>query len=167
MALRFPRQAQFHPLKYLNALARAIMRDGGRIFSQTHATKIEGGDEARIETSHGPVVTSEVVVVAKNTPVNDRVAIHTKQAPYVTYVIGVVGFRTKDLVFWEQKFAAVCDELTRYGSLPVCDVPRVRLTVDLRFDAAARQESEAGIVIGFHRIAAAARARCGWARRWR
>ena len=34
-------------------------------------------------------MTSEVVVVATNTPVNDRVAIHTKQAPYVTYVIGV------------------------------------------------------------------------------
>jgi glycine/D-amino acid oxidase-like deaminating enzyme len=43
-ALRFPRQAQFHPLKYLNALARAIMRDGGRIFGQTHATKFEGGN---------------------------------------------------------------------------------------------------------------------------
>jgi Rieske Fe-S protein len=27
--------------------------------------------------------------VATNTPVNDRVAIHTKQAPYVTYVIGL------------------------------------------------------------------------------
>jgi NAD(P)H-flavin reductase len=26
------------------------------------------------------------------------------------YVIGVVGFRSKDLVFWEQKFRAVCDE---------------------------------------------------------
>ncbi|MGE5615660.1 MAG: sulfide/dihydroorotate dehydrogenase-like FAD/NAD-binding protein [Bacillota bacterium] len=27
------------------------------------------------------------------------------------YVIGVVGFRSKDLVFWEQKFRSVCDEL--------------------------------------------------------
>ena len=27
------------------------------------------------------------------------------------YVIGVVGFRNKDLVFWEDKFRAVCDEL--------------------------------------------------------
>jgi glycine/D-amino acid oxidase-like deaminating enzyme len=89
VALRFPRQAQFHPLQYLDGLARAIVRDGGRIFGQTHATKIEGGAEARVETSHGPVVTSEVVVVATNTPVNDLVAIHTKQAPYVTYVIGV------------------------------------------------------------------------------
>jgi glycine/D-amino acid oxidase-like deaminating enzyme len=61
-ALRFPRQAQFHPLKYLDGLVKAIMRDDGRVFHQTHATKIEGGAQARIETSHGPVVTSEVVV---------------------------------------------------------------------------------------------------------
>jgi len=27
------------------------------------------------------------------------------------YVIGVLGFRNKDLVFWEQKFRACCDEL--------------------------------------------------------
>jgi glycine/D-amino acid oxidase-like deaminating enzyme/nitrite reductase/ring-hydroxylating ferredoxin subunit len=87
--LRFTRQAQFHPLEYLDGLARGIMRDGGKIFGQTHANKIEGGPEARVRTSHGPVVTSEVVVVATNTPVNDLVAIHTKQAPYVTYVIGV------------------------------------------------------------------------------
>ena len=90
LALRFPKQAQFHPLRYMDGLARAVLRDGGRIFGQTHAAKIEGGDDARIETSHGPVVTSDVVVVATNTPVNDRVAIHTKQAPYVTYVVGVV-----------------------------------------------------------------------------
>jgi NAD(P)H-flavin reductase len=27
------------------------------------------------------------------------------------YVIGVLGFRNKDLVFWDDKFGAVCDEL--------------------------------------------------------
>jgi NAD(P)H-flavin reductase len=27
------------------------------------------------------------------------------------YVIGVLGFRTKDLIFWEDKFRAICDEL--------------------------------------------------------
>lgn len=88
-ALRFRRQAQFHPLNYLEGLTRAIMRDGGRLFSQTHATKIEGGANARVETSHGPVVNCEVIVVATNTPVNDRVAINAKQSPYVTYAIGV------------------------------------------------------------------------------
>src|SRR5690606_31835579 len=29
------------------------------------------------------------VVVATNSPINDRVAIHTKQAPYMTYVVGL------------------------------------------------------------------------------
>jgi glycine/D-amino acid oxidase-like deaminating enzyme/nitrite reductase/ring-hydroxylating ferredoxin subunit len=88
-ALRFPRQAQFHPLDYLTGLTRAFTRAGGRIFTETHATNITGGADARVETSHGPAVSCDVIVVATNTPVNDRVAIHTKQAPYVTYVIGV------------------------------------------------------------------------------
>jgi glycine/D-amino acid oxidase-like deaminating enzyme/nitrite reductase/ring-hydroxylating ferredoxin subunit len=87
-ALRFPRQAQFHPLKYLSGLARAIERDGGRIYNQTHASKIEGGEPARIETADGHTVTAGAVVVATNTPVNDLFAIHTKQAAYLTYVIG-------------------------------------------------------------------------------
>jgi glycine/D-amino acid oxidase-like deaminating enzyme/nitrite reductase/ring-hydroxylating ferredoxin subunit len=87
-ALRFPRQAQFHPLKYLSGLARAIERDGGRIYNETHADKIEGGEPARIETTTGYSVTADAVVVATNTPVNDRFEIHTKQAAYLTYVIG-------------------------------------------------------------------------------
>ena len=34
------------------------------------------------------MVTADAVVVATNTPVNDLIAIHTKQAAYQTYVIG-------------------------------------------------------------------------------
>ncbi|HKQ99278.1 MAG TPA: FAD-dependent oxidoreductase [Pyrinomonadaceae bacterium] len=102
--LRFPRQAQFHPLLYLAGLARAIRRDGGRIFTGTHAAKIEGGERsARVETEDGRIVTAHSVVVATNTPVNDRFAIHTKQAPYITYVIGArvpSGSVTKAL-YWD------------------------------------------------------------------
>jgi glycine/D-amino acid oxidase-like deaminating enzyme/nitrite reductase/ring-hydroxylating ferredoxin subunit len=88
-ALRFPDQAQFHPLLYLKGLAAAIRRDGGRIYTGVHADKIEGGRKsARVETSDERVITAFAVVVATNTPVNDRFAIHTKQAPYITYVIG-------------------------------------------------------------------------------
>lgn len=87
-ALRFPRQAQFHPLKYLAGLAKAIKEKGGHIYNETHATEIEGGKKARVDTTGGGVVTAESVVVATNTPVNDLIAIHTKQAPYQTYVIG-------------------------------------------------------------------------------
>ncbi|HJQ68906.1 MAG TPA: FAD-dependent oxidoreductase [Blastocatellia bacterium] len=87
--LRFPRQGQFHPLKYLAGLARATTRSGGRIFTGTHAAEIEGGARSHVKTGDGFTVSARAIVVATNTPVNDVVAIHTKQAPYTTYVIGV------------------------------------------------------------------------------
>jgi glycine/D-amino acid oxidase-like deaminating enzyme/nitrite reductase/ring-hydroxylating ferredoxin subunit len=87
-ALRFPRQAQFHPLKYLAALAQAIERHGGSIYAHTRAVKVEGGERAHVETAQGPVIAADAVIVATNTPVNDQLVIHTKQAPYRTYVVG-------------------------------------------------------------------------------
>jgi glycine/D-amino acid oxidase-like deaminating enzyme/nitrite reductase/ring-hydroxylating ferredoxin subunit len=84
--LRFPAQGQFHPLKYLSALTEAIHRAGSRIFTGTHADQIEGGVPALVHAGKH-VVTADAVVVATNVPVNDRVAIHTKQAPYMTYVV--------------------------------------------------------------------------------
>jgi glycine/D-amino acid oxidase-like deaminating enzyme/nitrite reductase/ring-hydroxylating ferredoxin subunit len=103
-ALRFPRQAQFHILKYLSGVAEAVRRGGGEIYTQTHASKIEGGtEEARVETTSGATVKARAVVVATNTPVNDRVAIHTKQAPYRTYVVGarVPRGSVPDILLWD------------------------------------------------------------------
>ena len=88
IALRFPRQAQFHPLKYLNGLARAILRDGGKIYCGTHAAKIEDGEPAKVTTADGHVISADNIIVATNTPVNDWLIIHSKQAAYRTYVIG-------------------------------------------------------------------------------
>lgn len=102
-ALRFPRQAQFHPLKYLAALSQIIIRDGGRIYAHTHVTKIEGGDSARIETEHGTIITADAVVVATNSPVNSLVTMPVKQAAYRTFVIGALVPKnsvTKGL-FWD------------------------------------------------------------------
>jgi glycine/D-amino acid oxidase-like deaminating enzyme/nitrite reductase/ring-hydroxylating ferredoxin subunit len=85
--LRFPRQGQFHPLKYLGGLAAAIRRSGGRIFCNSHADAIEGGVPALVHVGRN-VVTADAIVVATNVPINNRVTLHTKQAPYMTYVIG-------------------------------------------------------------------------------
>jgi glycine/D-amino acid oxidase-like deaminating enzyme/nitrite reductase/ring-hydroxylating ferredoxin subunit len=87
-ALRFARQAQFHPLKYLRGLAQGITSRGGRIFTHSHVTEIAGGHQAHIVTREGKRVSAGAVVVATNTPINDMFTMHTKQAPYRTYAIG-------------------------------------------------------------------------------
>ncbi len=87
VALRFPGQGQFHVLKYLSGLVRAIEKLGGAVYTGTHVEKIEPGPPAKVHAKDGPVVSAASVVVATNTPINDLVAIHTKQAPYITYAI--------------------------------------------------------------------------------
>jgi glycine/D-amino acid oxidase-like deaminating enzyme/nitrite reductase/ring-hydroxylating ferredoxin subunit len=101
-ALQFPRQAQFHPLKYLAGLARAVAKQGGRIYTNTHADQVQGGARARV-TAGELTITSRAVVVATNTPVNDLVAVHTKQAAYMTYVVGIrVPARSvTSALFWD------------------------------------------------------------------
>lgn len=101
--LRFRNQAQFHPIKYVAGLARVVRERGGRLHSGTHATNIEGGETARIETGGGAVVMAGSVVVATNTPVNDRVVMHTKQGPYVTYVVGLKAKRgaIEKALYWD------------------------------------------------------------------
>jgi glycine/D-amino acid oxidase-like deaminating enzyme/nitrite reductase/ring-hydroxylating ferredoxin subunit len=88
-ALRFPRQAQFHPLEYLAGLAAAITRLGGVIHTGVHGETFESGPPARVTTSSGRTLTAESLVVCTNTPVNDRLVIHSKQHAYRTYVVAL------------------------------------------------------------------------------
>ena len=85
--LRFPRQAQFHPLKYFAGLASAVERLGGRICCATGASSIKGGAPAKVLTKNGRTIQAKSVVVATNTPINDLLVVHTKQSPYLTYAI--------------------------------------------------------------------------------
>jgi glycine/D-amino acid oxidase-like deaminating enzyme/nitrite reductase/ring-hydroxylating ferredoxin subunit len=101
-SIRFPRQGQFHPLKYLYGLAGAIERSGGRIASGAHVDAVEDGAPARLRVGER-TVTARAVVVATNVPINDRFAIHTKQAPYMTYVIGATVPRgsVERALYWD------------------------------------------------------------------
>lgn len=81
--LRFPEQAQFHPLKYLQGLCRAITENHGRIFTQTHVSKVSSSGVV----ANGFEVKADHVVIATNSPINDIVTMHTKQFAYRTYVI--------------------------------------------------------------------------------
>ena len=84
--LLFPRQGQFHPLKYLAGLAHAVVRGGGRLFCMSHADRVEGGVPKLVHVGRH-VVSADAVVVATNVPINNLFLLHTKQAPYMTYVI--------------------------------------------------------------------------------
>jgi glycine/D-amino acid oxidase-like deaminating enzyme/nitrite reductase/ring-hydroxylating ferredoxin subunit len=86
--LQFPGQAQFHILRYLNGLISALERYGGQIFAHTAVERIEDGAPTRVLTRSGTVVECAAAIIATNSPINDVVAIHSKQAPYRTYAIG-------------------------------------------------------------------------------
>ena len=82
--LRFPGQGQFHIMKYLNGLAKAFQERGGKIYTNTHASRIT----EHVVTANNYRIEASQIVVATNSPVNDIVTMHTKQFPYRTYVIG-------------------------------------------------------------------------------
>jgi glycine/D-amino acid oxidase-like deaminating enzyme/nitrite reductase/ring-hydroxylating ferredoxin subunit len=84
-AIKFSHQATFHPMKYLQGLCDAIIKSGGRIYTETHAVDVE---EKGVKTDKGFLASADYIVVATNTPFNNRFTMHTKQAPYRTYVIG-------------------------------------------------------------------------------
>ena len=102
--LRWPNQGQFHILKYLSGLAQAVVQQGGRICTHTRVSEVHGGADARVVTAEGiEAKAKKGIVVATNTPFNDRVVMHTKQHPYRTYVVGTrvpKGSVTKAL-YWD------------------------------------------------------------------
>ena len=88
-AIKFPNQAQFHPLQYLRGLAAAFERYGGRIYTGSRVVDVQESENGIAKTQDGFTINASAFVVATNTPINDRYVIHTKQAPYTTYVIGL------------------------------------------------------------------------------
>ena len=101
--LRFPDQAQFHPVKYLAGLDAAIQKLGASLYSQTEVTEIAAGKTTQVKTSRGFHVSARSVIVATNTPVNDWVKMHTKQAAYRTYVVGMAieGNPPLPFLYWD------------------------------------------------------------------
>ncbi len=88
-ALRFDAQAQFHPLRYLAGLAEACQRRGVEIYTHTRAIEMHGGAPATVKTESSHTITADALIMATNSPINDRFVIHTKQAAYRTFVIAM------------------------------------------------------------------------------
>ncbi|WP_137283397.1 FAD-dependent oxidoreductase [Halorussus salinisoli] len=92
-AVEFEAQAQFHPRKYLLALADVLSgeSDGGSIFEQTKVTGVEDRDEGtpcRVETERGPV-TADSVLLTTHFPIEDPAFYFARQYPKRSYVLAV------------------------------------------------------------------------------
>ncbi|GAA1546158.1 FAD-dependent oxidoreductase [Streptomyces albidochromogenes] len=80
-AVRVERQAQFHPRRFLLALAERITAAGGRIHERTRVTGLRDGVRCRLSTEGGVTVEARDTVVATHYPVFDHTLLFTRLKP--------------------------------------------------------------------------------------
>lgn len=101
-ALRFERQARIDIGRYLAALAQAC-DEAGVAFCKADVVDVQGGAQVGLTLRDGATLRANAAVLATNVPFHERVAIHTKQAPYRTYVVGarIAGDALPDALIWD------------------------------------------------------------------
>jgi glycine/D-amino acid oxidase-like deaminating enzyme len=72
--------------RYLDGLARAMKKRGAQLYELTRAMNFQGN---QVITADGIVVTAGAVVMATNSPLNHNLAIHARQTPDHSYVVGL------------------------------------------------------------------------------
>ena len=95
-AIRVEDQAQFHPRKYLLALAEDLSRRGGRIFEHSRVVRLHQGEPCRITTEDGSTVTARDVVVATHYPVFDRALLFARLSPRRELVVAATISADRD-----------------------------------------------------------------------
>ena len=88
-AIRVEDQAEFHPRKFLLAVAERIPGEGSHVFERTKATDVRDGEPARVETESGRIVVADHVVVATHFPFLDRGGYFARQHPERSYALGI------------------------------------------------------------------------------
>lgn len=100
-ALRFERQAQFHPTKYVYALAKAFEEAGGKILQECRVTEVQENEEKilNVDTSCGKI-NSRYLVYATHIPPGVNL-LHFRCAPYRSYAMALIlnGGYPEDLAY--------------------------------------------------------------------
>jgi glycine/D-amino acid oxidase-like deaminating enzyme/nitrite reductase/ring-hydroxylating ferredoxin subunit len=86
-AVQFERQAEFHPVRYLDGLAAGLEAVGVRVHEGTRAVAVSAGSPCRVRTDGGRTVTAGSVVVATHLPFLDRGAFFARCHPERSYVV--------------------------------------------------------------------------------
>lgn len=88
-AIRLDHQAQFHPRKYLLALAIAVDGDGSYIFENSRVTDIREAEPCEVSTAHGKVAARDVVM-ATHYPLLDRGFFFPRVHPKRSYALAAL-----------------------------------------------------------------------------
>jgi glycine/D-amino acid oxidase-like deaminating enzyme/nitrite reductase/ring-hydroxylating ferredoxin subunit len=98
-AVRFDGQAQFHAVKYLQGLARAVQGDGSFVFEQTRALRVHDGTPGVVETEGGTIRARDIIV-ATNVPFGDSGSFDSRCQPHRSYIVaGRVDAPPQDATF--------------------------------------------------------------------
>ena len=117
-------QAQFDPYKYVVGLASKIQSDNCRIYENTVALKMEEGEVCVVETEHGKVTASQIVM-ATHTP-KGIYMVHTSLGPYREYAVAARLNNTElqPGIYWEM-------QETEHYSVRTCDSSEGKLIMVL------------------------------------
>ena len=89
-AMRFDNQAQFHPRKFLLALADKISANGVQIFDQSRIVDIEEDGEYILTSGRGVKVRAEKVIIASHYPFYNKPGMYfTRIYPERSYVVAL------------------------------------------------------------------------------
>lgn len=89
-AIKFPNQAQFNPVKYACGLANRVVKNGGKIYTNTCVCNIEQKSGDFVTITKENCVKSKFVVLASHYPFIDRLGYYfLKMYQSTSYVIGV------------------------------------------------------------------------------
>jgi glycine/D-amino acid oxidase-like deaminating enzyme/nitrite reductase/ring-hydroxylating ferredoxin subunit len=80
-------QGEFHPLKFVEGVARELERQGARIHERTMAVSVDAGSPCRVRTAGGQTVTAGSVIVATHLPFLDRGLYFARCHPERSYVV--------------------------------------------------------------------------------
>lgn len=95
-AVRFTDQAQFHPRRYLLALAEQIVGDGSHVFESSRMRGLDEGEPCTVITDEGRV-TADDVVIATHYPVLDRSLMFARLEPHRDVVVAGLLPQGRDL----------------------------------------------------------------------
>lgn len=87
-SIRFPLQAQFHPVKYILGLAGEFQRLGGDIFEQSFVQATEYKDQVHLISTAEGTLRGKNLIWATHIPPGINI-LSLRNAPYRSYVLGI------------------------------------------------------------------------------